>query len=146
VVRLQILGEARGDLLLVFPKSSADRLLTRLMPTMALDSPLREEMSQSALREVGNIIASTFLSAIGNHLGTTLVPSVPLLNRLRARDFREELLNNLKSSDERCVIVEAEFSGSDDQIAGQFFLLPHLDTIERLLTTACSVEPAGNSV
>ena len=74
----QILGDARGNIFMIFPAASA-RAIVALATGQEELTELRDEMSVSAIKEVGNILASAFLSAIGQLTGLTLIPSVPLL-------------------------------------------------------------------
>ena len=74
-----ILFEAQGDLsglvAIVLPRSERD-LATELMVGQA--DPERRLM-ESALRELGNIIASQTVSAMADSLGATILLSVPTL-------------------------------------------------------------------
>jgi len=77
-ITLQILGDARGSIMLLFPQESAHRLLCCLL-NREERGLVMNELTVSALKEVGNILASAYLSAIGNLLHKTLIPSVPML-------------------------------------------------------------------
>ena len=72
----RILGDARGVILLIFPEESARRDgAPGRWGASTLDP--EDALSVSAMREIGNILASAFLSAIGQLSGLSLIPSVP---------------------------------------------------------------------
>ncbi|MFA5517604.1 MAG: chemotaxis protein CheC [Desulfuromonadales bacterium] len=77
-ITLQMLGDARGSILLIFPRESAHRLLSRLLGEKE-KTLILNELGASTLKEVGNILASAYLSALGSLLRMNLIPSIPLL-------------------------------------------------------------------
>ena len=134
-ITLQILGDARGSIMLLFPKDSAHRLLCSLLgrPKKAL---IMNEETVSALKEVGNILASAYLSALGNLLNKTLIPSVPLLAYDLAGAVVDYVLIELRKSGDLALMVETDFSGGQGQdlaIKGHFFLLPDPVTLDIFL-------------
>ena len=125
-ITLQILGDARGSIMLLFPEESAHRLLCSLLGQQE-KGLVMTEVSVSALKEVGNILASAYLSALGNLLNKTLIPSVPLLAYDMAGAVVDHALIDLSQSGDFAMMIETDFGGEPDQglaIKGHFFLLP----------------------
>lgn len=134
-ITLQILGDARGSIMLLFPKESAHRLLCSLLGRQKKTLIMNEE-TVSALKEVGNILASAYLSALGNLLNKTLIPSVPLLAYDMAGAVVDYVFIELRKSGDMALMVETDFSGDRDQglaIKGHFFLLPDPVTLNIFL-------------
>lgn len=135
-ITLQILGDARGSIMLLFPQESAHRLLGSLLGR-AEKSLVMNEMNVSALKEVGNILASAYLSALGNLLHKTLIPSVPLLAYDMAGAVVDYVLIELSQSGDLALMVETDFTGDSGQesgIRGHFFLLPDPATLDIFLS------------
>jgi len=134
-ITLQILGDARGSIMLLFPKESAHRLLCSLLGQQG-KKLIMNEMAVSALKEVGNILASAYLSALGNLLKMTLIPSVPLLAYDMAGAVVDYVLIELSQSSDLALMVETDFTdgpGQDIAIKGHFFLLPDPATLDIFL-------------
>jgi chemotaxis protein CheC len=134
-VTLQILGDARGSIMLLFPQESAHRLLCCLLQREER-TLVMNELNVSALKEVGNILASAYLCAIGNLLHKTLIPSVPLLSYDMAGAVVDYVLIDLSQTGDLALMVETDFSGDDQsnqQIKGHFFLMPDPRTLEIFL-------------
>ena len=134
-IRLQMLGEARGMILLTFPDGSARSLLTRLLGGDRRKRRL-DELGISTLKEVGNILASAYLTALSGLLGLTLIPSVPSLSYDTAAAVLDPLLGPLPGAEERALVVETEFHTPREgsaAIGGHFFLLPEVASLQRLL-------------
>jgi chemotaxis protein CheC len=134
-ITLQMLGDVRGSILLIFPRDSAHRLISRLLGEderqLALD-----EIGVSTLKEVGNILASAYLSALATLLRLNLIPSVPLLAFDMAGAVVDHVLIQLSQSGEQALMVETEFFGQKepaDAIRGHFFLLPDAVSLDLLL-------------
>jgi len=137
-ITLQILGDARGSIMLLFPQESARRLLSKLLGEQSKDL-IMTEMTISTLKEVGNILASAYLSALGNLLHKTLIPSVPLLAYDMAGAVVDYVLIDLSKSSDLAMLVETDFTGetaSDLAIKGHFFLIPDPSTLDMFLDAA----------
>lgn len=134
-ITLQILGDARGNIMLLFPQESAHRMLCTLLGRQS-KGLVMNEVTSSALKEVGNILASAYLSALGNLLGKTLIPSVPMLAYDMAGSVVDYVLIDLSATGDLALMVETEFAGDRGEealIRGHFFLLPDPATLDIFL-------------
>lgn len=134
-ITLQIFGDARGTILLIFPRESAQQLLMRLVGKKP-KGLMFDELSASALKELGNILASAYLSALGGLLHMTLIPSIPLLAYDMAGAVIDNVLIELSQEGDLALMVETEFHGqspADEVIRGHFMILPDPRTLEVLL-------------
>jgi chemotaxis protein CheC len=137
-ITLQVLGDARGSILLLFPQESAHRLLCNLIGDQG-KVLIMNEVTISALKEVGNILASAYLSALGSMLHKTLIPSIPLLAYDMAGAVVDYVLIDLSKSSDLAMLVETDFIGessSDLAIKGHFFLIPDPSTLDMFLDAA----------
>ncbi|AJE04441.1 chemotaxis protein CheC [Geobacter pickeringii] len=132
-IYLQMLGDARGNILIVLPRESALKLLSRLLPREKSEGALLTELEISALKEVGNILASAYLNALGTLMHKTLIPSVPVLSFDMAGAVIDYVLIELGEVGDLALVVETEFFGEDEKINGQFFLLPDPDSLKIIL-------------
>ncbi len=76
-VFFEVEGGLGGVLALLLPPASCERLLAHLLGGAGHDP--NDPASQSALREVGNILASHAANAVGEMLGVSMLPSIPRL-------------------------------------------------------------------
>ena len=133
-VTMQIHGDACGNILLVFPEQSARRLVKQLLG-QEVSGPRFDEMAESTLKEVGNILASSYLGAMGNLLNLMLIPSIPAFAHDMAGAVIDYLLIELSEGGDQALMIETEFHGRklDDVISGHFFLLPDPASLEVLM-------------
>jgi len=133
-VVLQMLGDARGLVLMVFPEESALQLLQKVV-CRTPSSKVLNEMEQSAIKEIGNILASAYLSALGSLLNKTLIPSIPQFAYDMAGAVVDAVLIDLIQQGDQAVMLEAEVYGREAQhegLAGHFFLIPDRDSLQVL--------------
>jgi len=140
-VVLQVLGDARGLVLMVFPEESALELLKRVVLRTPTQRVL-DEVEESTLKEIGNILASAYLSALGSLLNKTLLPSVPQFAYDMAGAVVDAVLIDLIQKGDQAVMVEAELCRSNEQsqgLNGHFFLIPDRSSLQ-VLFEAIGVE------
>lgn len=135
----QILGEARGHIFMIFPEESARFIVSLACGEKEIQS-LEEEIHVSAMREVGNILASAFLSAISQLSGLSLIPSVPGFAHDMAGSILDHALIELSMLADKALVIETIFKEVDEKIDSHFFLLPDPHT---LTATLRAVEKAG---
>lgn len=136
----RILGDARGVILMLFPEESAAALV-RLVTGGAEGDDMEAPLALSAMREIGNILTSAFLSAIGQLTGLSLIPSVPGYARDMAGSVLDLVLIELSRLADTALVIETLFRERGEGIRGHFFLLPDPLTLE---TTLRAVERAGS--
>jgi chemotaxis protein CheC len=142
-ITLQLLGDARGNILLIFPRESALRLLSRLLGGEE-KGMVMNEIHSSTLKEVGNILASAYLNALGSLLHMTLIPSIPLLAYDMAGAVVDYVLIELSQAGDLALMVETEFHDKEPEqqaISGHFFLLPDPRSLDIILN-AVGVGPS----
>lgn len=134
-ITLQLLGDARGNILLVFPRESVQHLLSQLLRKED-KGLIMDDLGASTIKEVGNILASAYLNALGGLTGMTLIPSIPLLAYDMAGAVVDYVLIQLSMAGDLALTVETEFYGEGpnaDPIRGHFFLLPDPSSLQIIL-------------
>ena len=127
----RILGDSRGVILMIFPEASG-REVVRLVLGNREASP-EDPLSVSAMREIGNILTSAYLSAIGQLAGLSLIPSVPGYARDMAGSILDLVLIELARLEDTALVIETVFREAGEGIRGHFFLLPDPHTLEATL-------------
>jgi chemotaxis protein CheC len=91
------------------------------------------ELEVSALKEVGNILASAYLNALGELFSKTFIPSVPMLTLDMAGEVVDYLLDEAGEGEKVAIMIDTEFSERDRSFAGHFFLLPVLSSFSAMM-------------
>jgi chemotaxis protein CheC len=131
-VLFELEGGTGGVLALLLPGATRERILEHLL------GPGRKgerggSAAESALREVGNILASHAANAVGEMLGEAVLPSVPLLALEDGPAALASLLA-LRHHGEPALRIEAEICDRARELRGTLVLVP--DTIRRVAPVA----------
>lgn len=132
VVYVKVEGDAPGKAVFFFPIPSAEIMAQALFQTEEHLDLFADEMAQSALKEVGNIMVSSFLIALTQFSGIPLQPSVPALAVDMAGAILDAILVEEGTLDDHVLFIDTQLSGIP-QIEGQFIFLPNEGSLKKLL-------------
>ncbi len=121
-IYLQILGDAKGRVLVTFPKENAMFLAGLLLNQDRDTSGEISSEEESALKELGNILTGAYLTALSTFLNLSLVPSTPSFSFDMAGAIVDLIVIELSQTVEYALTIETEFIISDRKFNGQFFL------------------------
>jgi chemotaxis protein CheC len=132
---LEVQHDITGSMMFLMRLKSAHYLVDRLMGGGS-EGKAREgmfsEMELSALMEIGNIIAGSYLSALSTMTNMVITPSIPYI----AVDMAAAILSvpaiQFGQYGDNALLIETEF-GDDVMIEGYFILLPEEDSYDRIL-------------
>jgi len=133
LVVVEIAGGFGGQLLLVFEESSAEAMVESLLGRKAKAVNEWGELEWSALRETGNIFASSFVSAIRAFAGQeVLLPTPPVI----LRDFvsgvvQQAILPQLMEGD-ALLFCQSRLTCEGEAIAFSSFFVPSPQLVETL--------------
>ena len=108
-IHLRMLGNAQGNILMVFPLENATKMLETLIPRKTTAGEALTELERSALKEVGNILASAYLNALGELLRMTLLPSVPVMSIDTVGAVVGQALAEFGEAGGKTLLLETEF-------------------------------------
>ncbi len=138
----RVYGGSRGNMLVVMSRTSAEHLLTVLFDGDGPKRPLGD-MEISALKEVGNILTSSYLTAIGSLLQIPLIPSIPAFSMDMAQAVVDLLLIELAEVTHEALVIQTDFATRDKTFTGHFCLLPDPGSIETILTAIDRLQKKG---
>ena len=130
---MRVMGDGSGAILLAFGREAALSLVDLMMGRPSGEAQLLSEMEQSALREAGNIIAGSFLTAISNFLQVLLLPSVPRLALDMIGALIESLLVESKVNRDFALVMYIRFQAEGCEVGGHFLMVPDSRTMGVLL-------------
>jgi len=132
-INLDVHGDAQSQILIVFNEESAYHLADMLMGRPLGTITELDSMARSALGEIGNILAGSFLNAFAQVTGLALIPSVPAL----AVDMLGAVVIGALMEggyfEEEALIIETQFFNDETRLVGHFFLLPRAGSMEIIL-------------
>jgi len=130
---LRLEGDIPGSIFFLLGVGSAKTLVSGLVGEYASkEAEEFSEMEISALQEVGNILAGSYLSSLADFTKKDLSPSPPAI----AVDMAGAILSigviQLGPAADYALVVDTEFTQGAMNIEGHFFLLPDPGSVEIL--------------
>lgn len=131
---LEVQTDITGSMMFLMQMDSAHFLVNTLMGRDHTYQEPFDEMDLSAMKEIGNIIAASYLSALSTMTGLVITPSVPYI----AVDMAAAILSvpaiQFGQYGDNALLIETEF-GDDVMMSGYFILMPEQDSYDKILTS-----------
>jgi len=130
---LRVYGKAPSNILFLIPRDSAFALVDTLLGRERGDTIELDAMDESALMEIGNILAGAYLNALFNLTKLSLLPSIPALAVDMAGAILSVVLIQLGQMGDHALVIETEFTTDQEGIKGHFFLVPDPGSLDTIL-------------
>lgn len=137
-VYFRIEGDAPGNMLFVMDEGSGRQLVNLLLGSISAkgtDDGSFDELALSALKEIGNILGSSYLGALMTLTNLSLSISVPAL----ARDMSQAVLNigliQYGQVGDNALVIETVFHEGKSVIKSHFFFIPDPDSFNLILSS-----------
>ena len=126
---LEVMNDIEGSMMFLVDIPSARYLVNKLMmEDVPADKPF-DEMELSALKEIGNIIAGSYLSALSSMTNLVISPSVDMAASILSVPAIE-----FGQFGDNALLIQTEIC-ADVAINGYFILMPEQGSYEKILTS-----------
>lgn len=131
-LHMYVRGETPGQMVVLFDRDQALDFVSTFLKRVIGDIQIFDSIADSTLKEIGNIIAGSYLSAITNLTGHNVLPSVPTLSYGTIQAAFRTLMSILPDQD--VFLIESSFLDKEREVAGQFILIPETGSLGPLLS------------
>jgi len=118
VIYKNLQGSYDCDILLVFGREEADKIVSAMIKNTFNMEELDEEMKKSAIEEVGNIVIGSFLSAISNFTDMELLPTPPIHTTDVFDAILDVFLAKLRLQNRKAMVFQTCFKKNGEEIYG----------------------------
>lgn len=129
---LELQLDIEGSMMFLMRMDSAHYLVNKLMMRDESYNEDFDEMDLSALKEIGNIIAGSYLSALSGLTNLSISPSIPYLSVDMAASLLSVPAIEFGQYGDHALLIETEF-GDDVMINGYFILMPDQGSYDKIL-------------
>jgi chemotaxis protein CheC len=133
---LSISGDITGHVMLLFPVARALECVDLMCGQSPGTTVEPDELAQSAVGELGNIVGSAFVNALADDLNLILHPSPPTIIHDMAIALVQSVYAEVLSQGGDVVMMDAVFEDEKGRTAGLLILAPDPASIEHLLKVA----------
>ncbi|WP_409348116.1 chemotaxis protein CheC [Paenibacillus gyeongsangnamensis] len=129
---LRVEGETPGNLFFILSLESAKKLLRNLVGIEVVNDEEYSEMELSALNEIGNILAGSYLTSLADFTRLSMSPTVPSLAIDMAGAILSYGLLQFGQMGDQALLIDTKFLDGSDEVEGHFFLIPDPESFERI--------------
>ncbi|WP_245375545.1 chemotaxis protein CheC [Paenibacillus eucommiae] len=129
---LRVDGDAPGNLFFILNLESARKMLLHLVGIPELDGEEYTEMEISALNEIGNILAGSYLSSLADFTHLRMSPTVPSLAIDMAGAILSYGLLQFGHMGDQALLIDTKFLEGENEVQGHFFLIPDPESFSKI--------------
>jgi chemotaxis protein CheC len=129
---LRVEGATPGNLFFILTLDSAKKLLRNLVGIEVVDDEHYTEMELSALCEIGNILAGSYLSSLADFTNLYMSPTVPALAIDMAGAVLSYGLLQFGQMGDSALLIDTKFLDGNDEVEGHFFLIPDPESFDKI--------------
>ncbi len=131
-VFLRVEGEAPGNMFFIIEEEAAKRIMRQMLSIPHEQEEGYSEMELSALCEIGNILAGSYLSSLADFTRLSMAPSVPAISVDMAGAILSYGLMQYGEMGDSAMLIETTFLEDHQSLEGHFFLIPDPDSFEKI--------------
>ena len=133
-IYLGVQNDIDGSLMFLLKMDAAHHLVNLLLGRSVDYKEPFDEMDLSAMKEIGNIIAGSYLSALSAMTSLTISPTVPYISVDMAGAILSIPAIQFGQFGDNALLIETSFGG-ETMLQGYFILLPKLDSYDKILAS-----------
>lgn len=136
-ILLKITGDLKGDIMFIIDIDAAQMLIEMLLgssPSIKDDGSFND-IEISALKEIGNIMTGSYITALSMLTGLKIAPSIPYI----AIDMAGAIISvpaiEFGKVGDSVLYIETEFFEGSKRVTGDFFLILDTESFDKLMNT-----------
>ena len=128
-------GDVNGMMMFLHHKEYAHMLINELTGSNVDENWEDDDFSRSAIQEVGNIMAASYINAMAELTGLSIGLSVPSL----CIDMTGSILSvpaiYYGDLSDQIIFIEDEFNHNTESAASHILLIPEVESLQRIMTS-----------
>lgn len=125
-------GDIKGKIMFTLDLDSATNLVNMLFGRTDTRDEI-DEMDRSALSEVGNILSASYINSLSLLTGLKLTISVPSICIDMAGAILSVPAIQFGHTGDHVIFIETQFEENERAINGDLFLIPEIDSFDKIL-------------
>ncbi len=129
---LRVVGDSPGNMFFILNLQSAREMLRYLLGFPASPDDSYSELELSALNEIGNILAGSYLSSLADFTQLKMTPTVPSLAIDMAGAILSYGLHQYGQMGDHALLINTKFMKGSNEVQGHFFLIPDPESFGKI--------------
>ena len=131
---LALSGDVTGMMMFLLERDFAHMVLNALLGQSFNDFNEVDEMSISALKEIANIMAASYVNAISQLTGMMIDISVPDICIDMAGAILSVPAIHFANVSDKIIFIQDEFDGGDERVKSHILLIPDVSSLSTMMT------------
>lgn len=131
---LRVDGDAPGNMFFILDLDAAKNMLRDLIGLHIEDQEEYSELELSALNEIGNILAGSYLSSLADFTNLNMQPTVPALAIDMAGAILSYGLLQFGQMGDQALLIDTKFMEGENEVQGHFFLIPDPESFSKIFS------------
>ena len=130
---VEMAGEVSGIMLFVLTKEVSDEILFRMLGKTESDLLAMEEIDSSVLIEIGNIVISSYITAMSSLTGVNVELSVPQLAINMLGGIMSVPIAMMGQHSDKIMMITGDFKIDGKALDSTMLLLPDVESLNVLM-------------
>ncbi|KQX69169.1 CheY-P-specific phosphatase CheC [Paenibacillus sp. Root444D2] len=131
---LRVDGDAPGNMFFILDLDAAKNMLRDLIGLSIENQEEYSELELSALNEIGNILAGSYLSSLADFTNLNMQPTVPALAIDMAGAILSYGLLQFGQMGDQALLIDTKFMEGENEVQGHFFLIPDPESFGKIFS------------
>lgn len=131
---LRVDGDAPGNMFFILDLDAAKNMLRDLIGLNIENQEEYSELELSALNEIGNILAGSYLSSLADFTNLNMQPTVPALAIDMAGAILSYGLLQFGQMGDQALLIDTKFMEGENEVQGHFFLIPDPESFGKIFS------------
>ncbi|MBP8855185.1 MAG: chemotaxis protein CheC [Oscillospiraceae bacterium] len=127
-------GDVKGMMMFLLEQEFTHTVLNALLGQELTDFSQIDEMSMSALQEIGNIMAASYVNAIAQLTSLTIDISVPSTCIDMAGAILSVPAICFGNISDHIILIQDSFNSDSDNLVSHILLIPEVDSLDKIMT------------
>ena len=127
-------GDVKGMMMFLLEQEFTHTVLNALLGQELTDFSQIDEMSMSALQEIGNIMAASYVTAIAQLTSLTIDISVPSTCIDMAGAILSVPAICFGNISDHIILIQDSFNSDSDNLVSHILLIPEVDSLAKIMT------------
>lgn len=132
---LSLEGDVTGMIMFLLQKDFAHMVLNTLTGSSLPENGTIDELSESAIQEVGNIMAASYVNAIAELAGMRIQLSVPSLCIDMAGSILSVPAIYYADISDKIIMIEDQFEQGETRAASHILLIPEVESLRQMMAS-----------
>jgi len=132
-ILLSLRGDVQGMMMFLLNKEFAHNVLNALLGTDFCEMSNLDDMSQSAMLEVGNIMAASYVNAIASLTDLKIDISVPNMCFDMAGAIMSVPAIYYANISDKIILIEDEFGHMNRDMSSHILLIPEVESLQKIM-------------